>query len=54
VPVTRAAARWFAAGKRDVDRALVQRNLPLDVLPPPLDKIVVAHNDIISELGLES
>jgi hypothetical protein len=43
VAIARPAALRRAAGELDVDRALVELDLPLDVLPPPIDEVVFAQ-----------
>jgi len=53
VPVAGAGALRLPSRKRDVDRAFVELNLPLDVLAPPFDEIVWAHDSIISDFGIQ-
>lgn len=49
VPVRLTGPRRLATGEFDVDRALVERDLPLDISLTAFDEVVFMHEHIVSQ-----
>jgi hypothetical protein len=54
VAILRPGAFRSSSREGDVDRALVQGDLALDVLAPSFHEVVLAHDGIISDLRLQT
>jgi hypothetical protein len=51
VPVRLTGPRRFATGEFNVDRALVERDLPIDISLTAFDEVVLMHEHIVSPKG---